>query len=241
MTNYDTLNYKAVKLRNKFGINEFSPIDFDSILLSQEEITYLSFPMTSNLCGLCIKDKNNKVIAINSDRSLGQQRFSLAHELYHLYIQDNFEFSVCTKDHKTQQEKDADVFARYFLIPQNTLYWFLEEYLQLNLDEISIELSHIIKLEQYYQISHKAILYRLKDENLISPEEFEKYKDNITRKALSLGYDDKLYKPTGKTKTYGKYIKLVEDLVRDDKISFREYEEYLTDVDRLDLLKKSEE
>ena len=241
MPNFDTLNYHAVKLRNKFGINEFSPIDFNSILLSQEEITFLSFPMTDNLCGICVKDINNKVIAVNSSRSLGRQRFSLAHELYHLYIQEEFEFSVCTNDIRNPEEKKANEFARYFLIPQNTLYWFFEKYLKLDLNKIDINLSHIIKIEQYYQISHSAILYRLKDEGLINQIQFDDYKNDIIKTALSLGYDADLYRSTDKIVANGKYIKLVEKLLCDDKITNREYEEFLTDVGRLDLLAQNED
>ena len=233
---YDRLNYEAIKLRRRFEINEYAPIDLDSILVVKNEITYLSFPMSDNMCAICVKDEKNKVIAINSIHTIGRQRFSLAHEFYHLYIQDNFKFSICTTEKRPIEEKKADAFASYFLLPRNTLLWFIENELETNLSNLhsKISLENIIKIEQYFKISHTALLVRLKLEKIISETQYATFIDsNIKTKALSFGYDNALYLPSqNENYSTGRYIKLLETLKKNSIINFREYEEYLLDIGR---------
>lgn len=40
---FGNIDYEAVKKRDEFGVGEYAPIDFDSILLLQNDITLLSF------------------------------------------------------------------------------------------------------------------------------------------------------------------------------------------------------
>lgn len=54
------------------------------------------------------------MICINSDMNLGRQRFTLAHELYHLLIEKDFKFKVCNdNDSNETSEKEANIFAFY--------------------------------------------------------------------------------------------------------------------------------
>lgn len=53
--------------------------------------------MGDHLSGVCIKNYGKPVIAIISSMSIGRQRFSMAHELYHLFFDNNIHSIVCAK------------------------------------------------------------------------------------------------------------------------------------------------
>ncbi len=231
---YENIDYEAVKQRNEFGVGEYTPIEFDSILLSQRDVTLLSFPMEDRVCAVCAKDNSNKVIAVNSKHTLGRQRYSLAHEIYHLYVQKGFSFSICMDSvNKPQVEKLADAFASHFIMPREAMYWFMEKKLNYKLEDIDslINLEDIIRLEQYYKISHNAILWRLQNEKVICKEQAELFKDDIMRKAKALGFSTNLYiAQEQENNANGKYVNLAEKLHELSVISDREYDEYLVDA-----------
>ena len=85
------------------------------------------------MSGICIRDGKNKIIGVNSTSTYGRQRFTIAHELYHLYFHEDFESVVCFIDlemNKSPEEKEADVFASYFLAPYEALSYFISNKLQ---------------------------------------------------------------------------------------------------------------
>lgn len=74
------------------------------------------------------------------------------------------------------------------------------------------------------------MLWRLVNDGYLSYEKADTMKTGIIALARRLGYDDKLYTPTPKDKqyaTFGKYIKLAEELKNKDAISQGKYEELL--------------
>jgi Zn-dependent peptidase ImmA (M78 family) len=231
---FENIDYEAVKQRNEFGVGEYTPIEFDSILLSQRDMTLLSFPMEDRVCAVCAKDDANKVIAVNSKHTLGRQRYSLAHEIYHLYVQRDFTFSICLEsDKKPETEKLADAFASHFLMPREAMFWFLEKKLYYRLEEIDklINLEDVIRLEQYYKISHAALLWRLLNERVISQEQVNSFKDDVMRIAKAIGFGNDLYRvPEQQNKANGKYVSMAEKLHDLSIVSDREYDEYLVDV-----------
>ena len=80
------LQTEAVKLRRINGYGSTEPIDVTGLLLAQECYTFIRLPMTENISGMCVIDGDSKIIAVNSMMSLGRQRFTVAHELYHIEI-----------------------------------------------------------------------------------------------------------------------------------------------------------
>ena len=79
-------------------------------------------------------------------------------------------YEVITKlgDDKSDSEKEADMFASYLLVPYDALQQYAEK-------KNGWELEDVIEAEQFFQISHKAMLLRLFTENYISREKFEEY------------------------------------------------------------------
>lgn len=169
--------------------------------------------------------------------SIGRQRFSLTHELYHLYCDKDVSSKICPIEtlRSNKVEKSADQFASYLLIPQAALYNRIQEMKGAGNRRLTIE--DVAKLEQYFGVSRHAILFRLQQEGELSKSSAEG-KDVISS-AARLGYDTSLYKPTPKNVnkgTYGHYIKQVEKLLQSGVISTGKYEEWLLDAFRDDIV-----
>ena len=251
------LNSLAVELRRDWDLNPYSPIDLFSIVLSKlPDLTILFYPMSDNTSGMCIKDINgidsnefkeleslsnesseDMVICINSNMSKGRQRFTLAHELYHLLFEEEGNLIICEASNDDDSEIEANIFASYLIMT----YEGLERYAKTNnLTEWTLE--EIIRAEQYFQISHLAMLFRLREHEFISEEECEDLRSvKIGYNAKINGFSDKLYTPSTESERYfslGKYIRLVEKAFNEDRISSGKRDELLLDAFRSDLTHK---
>ena len=93
------LNSLAVDLRKDWEIDAYGPLDIFSIVLSKfSKLSILIYPMSKNTSGLCINEENIPIIGINSNHSKGRQKFTLAHELYHLLFEDINDIIICNDD-----------------------------------------------------------------------------------------------------------------------------------------------
>lgn len=237
---------KAMQLRKELGEDSNSPVDVFSMAQNKVNLTLVYFPMGETLSGMCIKgESGNCVIAINSAMSLGRQRFSLAHEFYHMCYDDNT-VSVCGKkigDGK-DIEKEADIFASYFLMPAAELE-SKAEFLAAKHDDGKLSLDDVIRLEQYFSVSHQAAVIRLKESAYMDRSRVEDYLANSVRyRAEMMGYSSELYRPlpTEKQyKTYGQYIDLADQSLQNNLISKGKYEELLLTAFRPDLVYGGEE
>ena len=195
---------------------------------------------SDRVSGICIRDKNNKIIGVNSTSTYGRQRFTIAHELYHLFFDEDFKSIVCSKDlgiNKDSQEKEADMFASYFLAPYEALAHFIRH--RLEKEKYGLEINDVIRIEQYFGLSRQATLWRLIDDGYLTRKKADTMKTGIISYALKLGFDNKLYLPTPDEKqyiTFGKYINLVEKLKDRELISTGKYEELLLDGFRGDIV-----
>ncbi|WP_312700187.1 ImmA/IrrE family metallo-endopeptidase [Sedimentibacter sp.] len=234
------LNSEAVILRKKFGEDSNSPIDVFSFIHNNDDLTIVFYPMSNRMSGICIRDGENKIIGINSISTYGRQRFTIAHELYHLYFHEDFKSIVCFTDlemNKDPQEKEADIFASYFLAPYEALSYFIKN--KLGKEKHKLNIEDVVKIEQNFGISRQAMLWRLVNDGYLSYEKAETMKNGIIASARRLGYDDELYTPSPEDKqyaTFGKYIKLAEELKNKDAISQGKYEELLLNGFRSDIV-----
>lgn len=232
-----TLLTRAFETRIRLGEDGISPLDIFNAVSLIGEITLVFYPFSPKLSGMCIKDTKSTVIALNSTSSYGRQRFTLAHELYH-YFYDNEGLTLCINDFesdKTDIEKEADIFASFLLLPPMGLKQFIEKHA---LNKI-IDERLIVLIENHFEISRQALLVRLRKEELIQTSEFEKYTSDITRSALRYGFSNKLYKPTSETQQYttlGQYVILAEVLFKQGTVSKGKYEELLLEAFRSDIV-----
>ncbi len=230
---------KALSLRKELGEDSTSPIDIFALAYTIDRLSIVYYPMGNNLSGICVKGTSNNVIAINSSMTLGRQRFSMAHELYHLYFDDDRLTAICAKTIGTgsEKEKQADQFASYLLMSPDALSDMTKGLKKSDSGKLSVR--DVVRLEQYFSVSRQAILYRLIGENELTLQEADSMRQNVIRSAIELGYDDTLYRPTPKYKqykTYGYYIQQAEKALEQGLISSGKYDELLLSAFRCDLV-----
>ena len=233
------INGDAIELRKHFGQDIESPIDIFSMLENQDDLTVVFQPMGDSISGICVRDKKNKIIAINSEMTHGRQRFTVAHELCHLFFHTDLNSVVCPKrlDTKDEKEIEANKFASYFLAPYNSLRNFIQN--RLGKCRGSLDVNDVVRIEQFYGLSRQATLWRLVNEWYIKREVMETMQFDVIKSAVRLGYDNALYRPSPEDRKYftlGKYVRLAEELKEKDIISTGMYEEYLLDAFRSDIV-----
>jgi len=99
-------------------------------------------------------DNNDILLFINSNMPMDRQRYTLAHELFHIIAH-----LFCSVDDSRDIEKEANLFAGEFLIPENDLSKHVTE---------RIDLNFLADLKRYYRMSMQAILMKLEREKLIT-------------------------------------------------------------------------
>lgn len=181
------------------------------------------------------KISSGMLIGINSNMSIGRQNFTLAHELYHLLYEENKNnFVICDYSSESESEIEANIFASYLLIP----YEGLKRYVK-NMNISKWSLDDVIAAEQYYQISHMALLFRLVEQNFITEEESLEFQNvKISHEARIRGFNDDLYYPSPEDRKYfslGNYVKSVGKAYSSNKISVGKKDELLLDGFRGDL------
>lgn len=232
------LNSLALRTRRMWNEDGYSPIDIFAIVngWKDKKITIVRYPLSPRISGMCTKENEDIVICINSTTSYGRQRFTLAHELYHVLYEEDMQRVICDMSmngNKSESEKEADKFASYLLMPYDAL-------LEYEHDKAKWDFEKVIDAEQFFQVSHQSMLYRLVCDNLISSEVADEYKSiTVSTVAAKLGYGKELYLPTDKNKQYfttGEYIRKVEKMAEKDLISEGKREELLLEAYRADIV-----
>ncbi len=246
MIDYAKLMTQAAMLRRQLDEDSSSPVDIFALAQRIEGLTIVYYPMGDNLSGMCIRGQdNNNIIAINSSMTLGRQRFSLAHEFYHLFYDDNM-VSVCAKkigDGK-DIEKAADMFASYFLMPDAALIAMAQRLAE-KAGNHYISINDVIRIEQYFGVSHQAAVYRLIHTPYLDQRDADDMlTEPVRRRAEALGYSADLYLPSPESRkymTYGNYINQAEQVISKGLVSVGKYEELLLAAFRSDLVYGDEE
>nr|WP_155457629.1 hypothetical protein [Streptococcus pneumoniae] len=121
--------------------------------------------------------------------------------MYHLYYDEvkKSSVSLILIGEGDETERKADQFASYFLIFPSSLYRMVEE-IRENANRTHLEVEDIIKLGQFYGISHKVMLYRLRNDGYLDAEEIKNMDISVIETASRLGYDTSLYRPLSESK-----------------------------------------
>lgn len=224
------LQKKAHQFRIDNGIGSNEPINFRS-LFHRLGIISVFKEMSEVFSGMSVKIGNNKFILINISNPIGRQNFTICHELYHLFVQEDFTIHRCNTgefNKKDKPEYDADMFASYLLMPEEGVIDIIpsEELKKKNL----ITLPTFLKIEQYYSCSRTALLFRLDRLDLIDKEKYEEYRYNVSKEAVKLGFDPFLYLPGNKDQVVGDYGELAKKLFDSENISESHYANLMRDI-----------
>lgn len=225
---FETAENLAAKMRSEhLRISSSEPVNTETVLRQLNILTVFR-PLSDNIFGLSLitPDKKNRFMLVNSKVTPGAQHFTIAHELYHLYFDENPQPHFYNPLFTEPSERSANMFASALLMPKEGVMNVIPAE-ELKKKEVSIDT--ILRLENLYGISHTTMALRLKELHVIGPEYADELKGlSITKEAALRGYDDKLYrKGDGERLVIGDFGSKARKLFEEEKISEGHYLELL--------------
>ena len=155
--NNNVLEKKVIEFRRFAGLSETDPIRFKSLLSKLNVITVFR-DLSAEFSGMALKVEENRFILINSAHSLGKQHFTICHELYHLYVQENFSSMVCSVGQFNSalgEEFNADRFASILLMPESAIKELIPDQ---ELSKDKIQLHTVLKTGALFFVFKKCII-----------------------------------------------------------------------------------
>ena len=152
--------YAATKVRQVLKIDANAPIRDIAGLLESNGIKLYPLSLVSDgFFGLSIaEEEGGPAIVVNVWERISVERwiFSAAHELGHLLLHlDAYNVEESSEDE--EQEHEANVFAAYFLMPEEAFEKEWEDTYGLPF------VDRVIKVKLIFQVSYKTVLYRLSE------------------------------------------------------------------------------
>lgn len=224
----------ASEFRQKHGLSSDEPILLESLLLKENVLTLFT-PLSDNFSGMALKLGDSKFMLINSKQTIGRQNFSIAHELYHLFVQENFIPSLSSAGALRQvdkEEQSADTFAVHLLLPDSGILSIISD------EEIiskKIGIRTILKISSYYQVSWDFTLNRLLTLKIIDHDTYNSakaLKEQLGIKKISelYGGDVTLYKIGRENLVIGEYASYAQQLFASSIISESSYLSMMSEI-----------
>lgn len=196
----------ASKVRAVYGLGEDALPDMYGFLDKQNILVYRSdtLPSYNRDNGISGAFYNHPVVGfcifVNTATTLGRQAFTLAHEFGHALFHYSEKGLISSRLKPTSAnnrseyasfERFADAFAAHFLVPGIRLRTLWK-----NFQNESISNSHsAIMLAAHFRVSYAMLLFRLLNEALITPREFQECKElSPTDLAKKVGLDVTTFK-----------------------------------------------
>ncbi|KIL31286.1 MULTISPECIES: ImmA/IrrE family metallo-endopeptidase [Bacillus] len=235
---------RSNELRNSMGLGD-EPISNIFKLLESKGVFLFKRPFKGKASAMFMKSKDAHLVIINSNKTLGHQIFSAAHELSHYLYDTHVMGGVCAVNKFNQDmeiEKLADLFASHFLMPEDGILKHVIK--RTNNGSRNLDYTDIIYLQQYFNVSWSAMLNRVCNLGHITKQEYDYYKSTIKIKseALKHGYSTEIYEIDEKSYNSQLYIEKAMKAFENDEISEKKLEEFLHDIEMtIDELSLSEE
>lgn len=225
------MKVKAIQFRQQFRFAPKEPIKID-FSLSKLGVLAVFKPLSDDFSGMAIKDGELRSMFVNSNHPIGRQHFTVCHELYHLFVQEDFNSMIACKTGRFPKndpvELAADYFASHLLLPEEGVLSIIPA------DELGgkdrITLATLLKIENYYSCSRTMLLRRLKEWGFISSNFFDTYVTGVVMSAVTYGYPKDLYKPGNENLVVGGYGELANSLYDKDVISESNYLSFMLDI-----------
>ena len=220
---------KVSNFREAHNINPSEPIKIKPLLLKLNVKTFFH-ALDEKISGISVLINGIRFMFINSNHSIGRQNFSVCHELYHLFVQENFQSMICntgTFSTKNPIEYQADWFAAFLLMPQEGI---LKRIPQNELKKNKIQVPTLLALENYFGCSRTALLFRLGELNLIDVDKYEHLKTNVKFVAEIFGFGKNLYEKGRDGLFIGDYGLKAKQLYDNDIISESKFISLLQDI-----------
>lgn len=217
----------VIKFRSVNRISLTEPINMKTVLRKNNILTIYR-PLSENYYGLSLKSKDDdRFMLINSNTTRGRQHFTIAHELYHLYFDENPSPHIATEMNTSDSvtEKNADMFASALLMPKEGVLQYISTQNIINKD---VNISAVLRLEQYFSVSRLAMLLRLRKIGLLTENTLQSLKAiPVIDSAKQYGYDISLYNKGNENLVIGDFGEKARKLFDAEKISEGHYIELL--------------
>ena len=192
-------------------------------------------PLDDDISGMAIRiqrdgdSEPHRFMLINTNDIYCKQRFTACHEFYHLLFQKDFHKSVDAANNtsKDLEERNADVFASYLLLPESGMKLLTPVEQQ---SKNRITLGSLLRLEQHFRCSRSTLLVRLQHLKWISGDYAHQFSENVKRSAIEYGYNTSLYEPTLALEVCGDYNTKARDLFERGLISRAKYISLIKDM-----------
>lgn len=217
----NTAKKMAAFFRVDLGLSLTEPVDMTKVIM-KTGISLLKTPLQGSISGLYLRADSVKVILINSTKSMGHQNFTLAHELYHAQCEEQRSRAYSAK----QSERLANTFASFFLMPERGVIEVLNARKAIE----SPGIGDIIYLEQFYSVSHAAMLCHLTALRIIDNHKAKAVEHGVIGMAQRLGYGDALYKPTNERSIISDYAEKAKEAHDTGLITDTRYQELLAEI-----------
>ena len=166
---------------------------------------------------------------INSNNSRGRQHFTICHELFHLYYDEEPKPHVCGTPglEKDPSEINANAFASALLLPPAGVL------AQIPPEEIKmrrVTMATMLRLEQLFGVSHQSLCYCLRHMRLLTEDELQGHLEESKRIQLiaaEYGCDTSLYKSGNEGVVIGDFGEKARRLFDMERISEGHYVELL--------------
>lgn len=223
----DAAEILASKFRLEIGGSSSEPLNVKSVLRKKKILTIYR-PLSKESYGLSLKSKSGDCfMLVNSNSTRGRQHFTIAHELFHLYYDENPTPHICgiNLSGVNSAEKNADLFASALLMPKEGLL------LSIPAEEIAdrnVKLATVIKLEHFFSVSRSSLLYRLKAIGILTEANLQSLLSiSVKESAKQYGYDLSLYNSGNENLVIGDFGEKARFLYDSEKISEGHYLELL--------------
>lgn len=140
------------------------------VILKHYNIALREDVLEDSLSGFLYKNRDQHIITVNSMHSDVRQRFTIAHELGHYFLEHHGNLFI-DKGHlyrdarsssgTIEMEKEANKFAAELLMPQELLYELIDNH---GLEDI----SDIEDIAEKLKVSTQALTYRLSNLGIIN-------------------------------------------------------------------------
>lgn len=142
------------------------PVDVRD-LARRAGVKVIDYPLDPNHSGVLVRKNGPPVIVVNENHHPRRQRFSIAHELGHLFLHDGPEIFHRHEFHKPNDavEVQANYFAAEILMPADAV---LREASRVNLDMLTDR--SVLLLARRFDVSVAAMTARLERLKLMQPE-----------------------------------------------------------------------
>lgn len=215
----------AVRFRNMLHLPQDTPVVVKEVL-EQLNILTMFRSLSEDSFGMSIKTKDGlRFMLVSSNSTIGRQHFTIAHELYHLFYDENPTPHMCGVDGKSPLEQSADMFASNLLLPRVGLLSMLPESFS---ETKQVDIATIVKMVQMFQVSRQALLYRLKRLSIINEAQLQTLLSApIKDMAMRRGFDTSVYEKGNDGLIIGDYKSLATDIFEKGLISEGHYNELL--------------